>query len=249
MNKSALDLIKKYRSIIEGKDDKLCNICGERVSDPYKHRCDLVAGSTKRASEAGKKLKESFMRSELDDFMTKRGFVKVNDPRETDSVTYTSSALDLTVMIDHEDDFWTVEHTSANEVLDDGRGEEELKASIIKMIRDAKGLHESSSNIVKGSWIPRHDEGQLTWKDRDGIYLVLPGSNSAYGSNDGGFSSVEDAEEFNKNELGGKWQVKVNGPVPKKSKFNTCDECDGAGCKFCHFTGKYDVGVNSDHYL
>ena len=248
--KSAVDLLKEYRSILEGTDnEKHCELCGETVANPYKHRCDLVAGSTKRASEAGKKLKESFLRSELDDFMSKRGFVKINDPRETASVTYTSKALDLTVMIDHEDDFWTIEHTSANEVMDDGRGEEELKKSLVGMIQDATGLRESSNNIVKGSWIPRHDEGQLTWKDRDGIYLVLPGSNSAYGSNDGGFSSVEDAEEFNNTQLGGKWKVQVNGKLPQHGKFNTCDECDGKGCDYCYGTGKYDVGVNSDHYL
>jgi hypothetical protein len=146
-NKSALDLLKEYRDVVEG-----------RIHEPAFTLLD---------------------RSDLDAFMTKRGFVKVDDHRETESNTYKSSALNLSVMIDHDDDFWTIEHVGVDEVLDDGTGENALKTSINNMIRD----------------------------------------------------------------------VKKSKPKYKNGKFNTCDECDGEGCPECHFTGKYDVGINSDHYL
>lgn len=188
-------------------------------------------------------------RTALDQFMTKRGFVKFNDPREHDSETYTNSALNLKIMIDTEDDFWTIEDVAHDEVLEDGYSEGSLKKIIVRMIRDVRSLKEGNEHIVKGSWIPGPSEAQFTWRDRNGIYLILPGSNSAYGNNDGGFDSVEDAEEYNQQKLGGKWKVQVNGPVPKQNKFNTCSECDGKGCPECEFTGRYDVGVNSDHYL
>jgi len=220
--KSSIDLLKEYRDLIEGRVSVSEDETPQEISP----------------------------RADLDNFMTKWGFVKIDDPLHHKLQSYVKRSVFLKVMIDDEDDFWTIEDVnSEGEYLEDGIGVESLKQTVMKLIRAAKGLRESTNNIVKGSWIPRHDEGQLTWKDRDGIYLVLPGSNSAYGSNDGGFSSVEDAEEFNQKELGGKWKVQVNGEPPQHGKFNTCSECDGKGCPECEFTGKYDVGVNSEHYL
>lgn len=59
--------------------------------------------------------------------------------------------------------------------------------------------------IVRGVWIdtPERDG----FKDRRGIYLTIPGSNTAYGNHDGGFQTVDDAEEYNRRHLGGRFRV------------------------------------------
>lgn len=61
--------------------------------------------------------------------------------------------------------------------------------------------------IVKGLWIDA--PYQAGFRDKAGIYLVLAGSNSAYGNMDGGFSSVAEAEAYNRTHLNSTYQVVV----------------------------------------
>lgn len=49
-------------------------------------------------------------------------------------------------------------------------------------------------SIFKGHWIDiNHNAG---FKSVPGIYLLCPGSNSAYGNYQGGFANVSEAEDF-----------------------------------------------------
>lgn len=65
-----------------------------------------------------------------------------------------------------------------------------IKESVEKMFEDCA----TKGKIVKGSW--------TEWKDRDGIYLVMPGSNSCYA----GFCTQEEAAEYAA-DIGGNWKI------------------------------------------
>jgi hypothetical protein len=116
-----------------------------------------------------------------------------------------------------------------------------------KIPPEERGVKQASADVYKGIWIdsPHGKDGYPTqgFSNYPGIYLVLPGSNSAYGNTEGGFANEEEAEAYNQTNLGGDWQVRRypdTYPCVTGHKFDWEPHNDGSGlgavkCKQCGF--------------
>ena len=124
MEKSALELLKEYRNMVEGRFD--VNVKGM----PQFTMVD---------------------RSDLYAFLGKRGFVDVTEERENDVVTYISKILSLKIHLYTDDDFWTIEDTNQpDDILEDGTGVQQLKQAVMVLFKAAKGIHESATHLGVG---------------------------------------------------------------------------------------------------
>jgi hypothetical protein len=216
MKKSAVELLKEYRSIIEKTEELVDDWCGDCYGEnPQMSHCQTCKGTgtnpNRKVRPTNKKKVEEGRfdvnvkgmprftmvdRTAINNFLTKRGFIDTTEPNETDVTTYVANNLNLKIHLYTDDDFWTIEDTNqSDDILDDGTGIRNLSNAVSKLVKAAKGIHESTS---------------------------------------------EDQEK----EL----ETLRNKLNLKSVKFNTCDECDGEGCDKCDYTGKYAVGVNSQHY-
>jgi hypothetical protein len=105
------------------------------------------------------------------------------------------------------------EEAEANKVVLKG-------ASIFDESRTDKSTH--WPEIYKGTWIdtpvqhgaPNQGRG---FNNYPGIYVLLPGSNTAYGNPEGGFQSEQQAETYNQQFCGGKGKVTVHGKAASES--------------------------------